>query len=85
MVYCTCSFAPEENESVINQLLIRVGESARILPSQWEHIHTTPGLRSWRGEKFHGDVSRCVRVIPNETMMGFFMCHIEKQDSDERP
>jgi len=72
MVYCTCSFAPEENEAVLHGLLAEHGDAVEVedlaLPVDHE-----PGLTAWEGDDFDPRVSRAARILPDEVMDGFFI------------
>lgn len=81
LVYSTCTFAPEENEGVVNEFLINhpeaiVGEIA--LPD----LPLSPGLTEWRGQRFSPELAKAARVWPSQRRMeGFFICAISKPDS----
>ncbi|MDZ7373853.1 MAG: RsmB/NOP family class I SAM-dependent RNA methyltransferase [candidate division KSB1 bacterium] len=76
LVYSTCTFAPEENEAVVDWLLQR-RPSAEILPL------TTPagreGLREWSGSHFDPQLERTRRFYPHDVdSWGFFIAKIGK-------
>ena len=71
VVYGTCTFAPEENEAVVDHALSR-GDCRLVdvdLP-----LETDPGVREWRGESFDPAVERCARVYPHRNDTGGFFC-----------
>ncbi|MDQ7007195.1 MAG: RsmB/NOP family class I SAM-dependent RNA methyltransferase [Acidobacteriota bacterium] len=77
MVYSTCSYAPEENEGVISDLLAR-RDDLRIeaLP---DGIPGSPGLTRWGEIGFHPDLPRARRLYPHQTgSWGFFLCLLRK-------
>ena len=86
LVYSTCTFAPEENEEVINDALERFKGMVEI-----ENVgarHASPlrslsnqmsGLTAWEGQKFSPEVRKSVRVLPTETMEGFFVAQLRKK------
>lgn len=77
MVYCTCSFAPEENELVVAHLLKRT--SAELLDIDIERpTNAQPGLASWRGKTLKGPLTKTVRIVPDMVWDGFFVAKVRK-------
>ncbi|MEZ3143112.1 RsmB/NOP family class I SAM-dependent RNA methyltransferase [Halobaculum sp. MBLA0143] len=75
VVYATCTFAPEENEAVLDHVLQE--EDCRIV--DWEPpLETRPGVTAWQDETFDPAVERANRVYPhlNDTG-GFFLARLE--------
>jgi NOL1/NOP2/sun family putative RNA methylase len=78
MVYSTCTFAPEENEGALSYFFNRMPD-ARSEPVMLAGLKTRPPLASWREETYHTEVSRAVRVLPQDNdTEGFFLCRIRK-------
>lgn len=77
LVYSTCTYAPEENEAPITNLL-KHAEDAAIEPLVFRDPYVRPGEKTWEGLKFHPDLSGALRVLPHEGMEGFFVCRIRK-------
>jgi 16S rRNA (cytosine1407-C5)-methyltransferase len=77
LVYSTCSFAPEEDEAVVDALLRRHPE-AEVLPTDVPAATTQAGLTTWDGDAFDPAVARCVRVLPDEVFDGFFLARLRK-------
>jgi len=77
MVYCTCSFAPEENEAVLHGLLAEHGEAVEVEDLALPVDHA-PGLTAWEGDDFDARVSRAARILPDAVMDGFFLCRVRK-------
>ena len=81
IVYSTCTYAPEENEAVVDEVLEAYGhENLRIvecaLPPPFTAGH---GLTEWEGRRFHADLSRSIRVWPHQNDTGgFFVTVLEK-------
>lgn len=75
VVYSTCTFAPEENEGVLTEVLS--SESCRMVPVDLP-IESRPGITSWEGETFDPAVKKAARVYPhlNDTG-GFFIGALE--------
>jgi 16S rRNA (cytosine1407-C5)-methyltransferase len=78
LLYCTCSFAPEENERVIHQLLVEKGDAVQILPLQLPLAGTQPGLTEWQNQSWHPRLSNAVRILPTAEMDGLFLALIRK-------
>lgn len=77
MVYATCTFAPEENEQVLDHLLRRF-DDAEIEPITIPLPAHRPGLRSWEGHNHNPAVTAAVRVTPSERQEGFFVARVRK-------
>ncbi|MCB0159384.1 MAG: RsmB/NOP family class I SAM-dependent RNA methyltransferase [Caldilineaceae bacterium] len=78
LLYCTCSFAPEENEVVVNSQLRYFADEVEIAPLTLPVTNTMPGLTEWRGKALNPQLARSVRLLPTEEMDGFFMCKLVK-------
>jgi 16S rRNA (cytosine1407-C5)-methyltransferase len=78
LLYSTCSFAPEENEGAVSDLLKRVGDAAELLPIALNLENRQAGLVEWERKRYPEVLSRACRVLPNEAMDGFFLCLIRK-------
>ncbi|MFB6128581.1 MAG: RsmB/NOP family class I SAM-dependent RNA methyltransferase [Halorhabdus sp.] len=75
VVYSTCTFAPEENEAVLDFAL---EETAARLVSVDLPLDSRPGVTEWDGEEFDPSVEKAHRVYPhlNDTG-GFFVAKLE--------
>jgi NOL1/NOP2/sun family putative RNA methylase len=77
LVYSTCTYAPEENEAVVNGAL-KDGE-ADLLPIPLPFPHSR-GLTSWNGESYQPDMVQAVRFYPHQiNSWGFFIAHLRKR------
>ena len=72
LVYATCTFAPEENEEVINWALQKMEGSVKLLPVKLAGAAVYPALRRWQDKIFHEDIQYCLRILPDQNMEGFF-------------
>ncbi|QDZ40271.1 NOL1/NOP2/sun family putative RNA methylase [Euhalothece natronophila Z-M001] len=80
IVYSTCTFAPEENEAVIDAVLNNRGEleSAKI-----SNLKGMPGLRHWEGKQFRQDLGHAQRYLPHfNNTGGFFVARIRRSHAD---
>ena len=80
IVYSTCSFAPEENEMVVDAIL---GEDSRrelkLVASKVTGLKTAHGVTSWRGTDLHPELRLAVRLWPHHNDTGgFFVALLEK-------
>jgi len=64
VVYSTCTFAPEENELVVDYVLKRV-EGLEVLPVELPGLRHEPGLTEWGGRELHPDLALCARFYPH--------------------
>ncbi|MCP4190405.1 MAG: RsmB/NOP family class I SAM-dependent RNA methyltransferase [Planctomycetaceae bacterium] len=81
LCYCTCSFAPEENEVVVDRLLRREDSIELVpveLPPELAADSVQPGLVQWRGRSLSQQLLHARRILPSAQMSGFFLCLIEK-------
>lgn len=78
LVYSTCTFAPEENEAVINKLLKKFNHQVELLSFELPITNIQPGLTEWQSKPFHPDTQRCIRILPTQAYEGFFMAKIKK-------
>ena len=81
VVYSTCTFAPEENEGVLEKVLSRSSIDAEVVQIP-EHLHppsTTNPLTQWNGKELTKDMSGAIRIIPNSTTTGFFIACLKRR------
>lgn len=80
VVYSTCTFAPEENELVVDAVLKEFSAgSLRLLPASVEGFRCSAGLTEWDGESLHPSLRRTLRIWPHQNDTGgFFVAVIEK-------
>lgn len=71
LVYSTCTFAPEENEAVLQYALENGG--CRLLDYELPLDHA-PGLTEWDGETFDDSMRKAKRIYPHHNDTGGFFC-----------
>ena len=76
LVYCTCSFSPEENELVVAHLLAKTG--AIIEPVAPLLSHFRPGLTTWSNKNLPDALSTTARILPQGVWDGFYVAKIRK-------
>ncbi|NBC12772.1 MAG: RNA methyltransferase [Gammaproteobacteria bacterium] len=83
IVYSTCTFAPEENELVVADILAEQDGRLQLLAvPAWAELPGFvggPGVTHWQGRVLPADLAGCLRVWPhaNDTG-GFFIAVLEK-------
>lgn len=80
IVYSTCTYAPEENEVLVDELLNKLGrEHLELLPARIPGLISSPGLTHWAGHDLGDDLRHTLRVWPHQNNTGgFFAALIEK-------
>lgn len=78
MVYSTCTFAPEENEGVVDWLLRKTEGTLEVEAMDLKGIPHYPCLGEWQGKVFDPRVQKCLRVLPEDGMGGFFIAKFVK-------
>ncbi|TQV86817.1 RsmB/NOP family class I SAM-dependent RNA methyltransferase [Exilibacterium tricleocarpae] len=78
LVYSTCSFAPEENEMVLDRQLRKWGDGLTVCDLDTPFANCQPGLTEWNRKSLDPRLSRAVRILPSATMEGFFLCVLRK-------
>jgi len=71
VVYSTCTFAPEENEGVLDHVLAE--ESCRLVEVDLP-LESAPGVTEWEGEEFDPSVEQARRIYPHQNDTGGFFC-----------
>lgn len=81
LVYSTCTFAPEENEGVIDQALRHFDGAVEVAEPPLELSEMVPALGEWNRRSFRHDaeLSRCRRVLPDALHEGFFLARLERR------
>jgi 16S rRNA (cytosine1407-C5)-methyltransferase len=85
MVYSTCTFAPEENEMVLQWALETYGDALKIEKISMALPAMTTGLSRWGDLNFDPQVLSSLRVLPTQDMEGFFVAKMIKTRSVEAP
>lgn len=79
VVYSTCTFAPEENEAVVDRVLRDLPVDVEPLVPPVPHA---PGLVEWDGVSFSSALSGACRVYPHHMDSGgLFMARLRKRSS----
>jgi 16S rRNA C967 or C1407 C5-methylase (RsmB/RsmF family) len=75
VVYSTCTYAPEENELVVAEVLPEAHLESASIPG----LKGCPGITQWQGRELNEDLAKCTRYYPhiNDTG-GFFVAKLIK-------
>ena len=85
LVYSTCTFAPEENEMVVQWALETYADALEVETITLPLPFHTHGLPQWADAKFHPSVVKSVRVLPTPDVEGFFAVKFKKVKSVPPP
>ncbi|NEX16561.1 MAG: RNA methyltransferase [Halochromatium sp.] len=82
ILYSTCTFAPEENELIVAEILDEQNGDLELLPCEVPGLLTGSGVTHWQGRDLDPSLARCLRVWPqaNDTG-GFFVAVLQKSAS----
>ena len=76
IVYATCTYAPEENEAVVDAASMH---SFTIEPVVRAGLDLSPGITQWNGQDFRSDMVNAVRLWPHRNDTGgFFVAVLRK-------
>jgi hypothetical protein len=79
LVYSTCTFAPEENELAVADILAEYPDELRLLPAAIPGLRTAPGLTHWEGRDLPAALALSLRIWPHHNDSGgFFIAILEK-------
>ena len=81
LVYSTCTFAPEENEVMIDYILGKFPDAIQVEEVELPFDNVQKGLLEWRGKTLNPAVCRARRILPEDPMEAFFICRLRKQQS----
>lgn len=77
LVYATCTFAPEENEAIMDWLL--KNRPAEMIPVDIPGIRLSPPVTEWEGRKFDDRCRLAARLWPHHNDTGgFFIARVSK-------
>ena len=77
IVYSTCTYAPEENEIVVQHLIDE--HDFEIIPVNLP-LETRNGIKEWKKEKFDKSLKDAKRIYHHDNdMEGFFVCKLKRK------
>lgn len=78
MVYSTCTYAPEENECVVQYLLDKYPGEVKIEAIELPFKNCITGLQCFNKNEFSPEIKHLRRIIPTDSMEGFFVAKLKK-------
>lgn len=81
VVYATCSFAPEENEMIVDAQLRRFGGAIEVVPLGIEIDEMILPRTTWASRSFDDQLAHARRILPGYCTDGFFVCKLIKRVS----
>ncbi len=87
IVYATCTYAPEENERVVDAVLTHYGlHTVQLRPVNLPNLKTAPGLTTWGDQSFQPSLAHTMRIWPHHNDTGgFYVAVIEKLAQADPP
>ncbi|MFH0738156.1 MAG: RsmB/NOP family class I SAM-dependent RNA methyltransferase [Candidatus Micrarchaeota archaeon] len=77
MIYSTCTFAPEENECILQHLIQE--REAKLETIAFDGLKTSKPLKDWSGTTFDPEVGKALRIWPHHNDTGgFFLARVRK-------
>jgi 16S rRNA (cytosine1407-C5)-methyltransferase len=80
LVYSTCAFAPEENEEVVDWFLHKSDDPFFLEDAGSRGVPRLPCLGSWGKSSYDADMTRCLRIRPDNVFSGFFAAKFRKAE-----
>lgn len=77
LLYCTCTFGPEENEAVVNALIERY-PGTTLMPIATPSFLSQGGLTHWEDKSYHPSLQLATRILPDARNKGFFIAKMIK-------
>lgn len=81
IIYSTCTFEPEENESVVEWVLQKEGKALQVESFDLSVGDFQEGLTAWHKKQFNASLKKTRRVLPSTIMEGFYVAKIKKLSS----
>lgn len=72
-MYCTCSFAPEENELVVDHVLKKLPEEIELLPAKPPVTNLQQGLTEWNGKELSPELTKTMRILPDSIYNAMYL------------
>ncbi len=73
LVYSTCTFAPEENECVVDWFLRKSKENFILAEIELPKEYRYDSLVEWQGKMLNKEVSKTLRILPGNVFESFFI------------
>lgn len=77
IIYSTCTFAPEENENVVSDIINE--ENVDLKKIKLNGLKMGKGITEWKDNEYNKEVEKCARIWPHQNDTdGFFLARMEK-------
>jgi NOL1/NOP2/sun family putative RNA methylase len=85
VVYATCTYAPEENEMVVHDVLEQLSAriAAVLIKPALPGLNVDCGLNRWQGRTFRNDMTHAVRIYPHQNDTGGFFIALLHKTADK--
>lgn len=85
VVYATCSFAPEENEAIVDAILRENGGDLSVQPARIPALSHGRGITHWQGTRFHPGLRHAIRLWPHQSGTGGFFAVVLQRGGEPAP
>ena len=85
IVYSTCTLSAEENEEVVDWILNKEKGALEIEPIHIPHLSFLPGMTEWDSKRYHPNLQKTLRILPDKYMEGFYIAKLKKIRSTVHP
>jgi 16S rRNA (cytosine1407-C5)-methyltransferase len=85
IVYSTCTLSIEENEAVVDWILKKEKGDIEIEAFQFDEIPSYPAFMEKKEKSFDLEVGKTMRILPSDSMEGFFIAKFKKINSTVPP
>ncbi|MDD3554750.1 MAG: RsmB/NOP family class I SAM-dependent RNA methyltransferase [Deltaproteobacteria bacterium] len=85
IVYCTCSFAPEENEMVVNHVLKKLPDGIGLLPVELPIANLQRGLTHWNDKEMSPELVKTARILPDNVYNAMYLAVFIKGQFSRAP
>lgn len=80
IVYATCTYAPEENEAIVDWALRVFADQLEIIAVDINPFRYSAGITNWQGKSYLPEVSKSIRIWPHQNNSGgFFIAVLRKK------
>ena len=85
LVYSTCSLSPEENESIVADVIHTFGEILQLEPVSMEWSTSRTGMTHWQETSYPEAIVNSLRILPGPYTEGFYVARFKKTASSHPP
>lgn len=76
ILYSTCTFAPEENEAVIDWVLRKTDGQISLVPIELNDLPRMDAIKSLAKRTFDPSITHTYRILPTQNHSGFFLAKL---------